>query len=408
MSLTKKIDRARQWAGEKMGAEARTSQSDEFQMLEAEMASRQSGMENLQKSAGVYFKWASRRCDAIDEKTRCHPQALLGRSMATHAKDFEHGSEFGTCLTHVGRVNERIADLHTNYTDDVNSSWLQHLERSVAMMKEYQTARKKLENRRLAYDASLAKMHKSKRDDFRVEDEMRVCKSKFDDTTEDVLRRMQDIKDAEADNVAAVTSLLDAELAYHEQAAEELRRTRQTLVDVTPMTTSGFVQDDPNVGRARQNPTQYSRDSAHDDTASTSQRMPPRRFPGSQALPTPPPPPPASTRPPVVRAATLGVRSASNTGTSARTPSITRNATDMAAKGTRVDDLTDDESVGSDSASPGWGNRSVSSATSHDSLARINSAPAVKKAPPPPPPPFNRAKKPPPPPVPMRRANIGY
>lgn len=43
MTFTKKIDRARQWAGEKMGGEARTSQSDEFQMLEAEMGMRQAG-----------------------------------------------------------------------------------------------------------------------------------------------------------------------------------------------------------------------------------------------------------------------------------------------------------------------------------------------------------------------------
>ena len=53
------------------------------------------------------------------------------------------------------------------------------------------------------------------------------------------------------------------------------------------------------------------------------------------------------------------------------------------------------------------GNRSASSTTSYDSLARVNSAQVAKKAPPPPPP-VNRAKKPPPPPVPARRANLGY
>lgn len=43
MTFTKKIGRARQWAGEKMGAEAKTAQSDEFQELEAEMGFRQTG-----------------------------------------------------------------------------------------------------------------------------------------------------------------------------------------------------------------------------------------------------------------------------------------------------------------------------------------------------------------------------
>lgn len=44
MHITKKFDRAMQWAGEKMGAEARTSHTEEFRALEAEMALRQQGM----------------------------------------------------------------------------------------------------------------------------------------------------------------------------------------------------------------------------------------------------------------------------------------------------------------------------------------------------------------------------
>ena len=44
MHLTKKFDRAFQWAGEKMGSEARTSQTDEFVALEAEMGLRHQGM----------------------------------------------------------------------------------------------------------------------------------------------------------------------------------------------------------------------------------------------------------------------------------------------------------------------------------------------------------------------------
>lgn len=43
MHFTKKIDRAFQWAGEKMGAEARTAHSDEFKNLETEMALRHDG-----------------------------------------------------------------------------------------------------------------------------------------------------------------------------------------------------------------------------------------------------------------------------------------------------------------------------------------------------------------------------
>jgi len=50
-----------------------------------------------------------------------------------------------------------------------------------------------LESRRLAYDASLAKMQKVKKEDFKVEEELRSQKAKYEETSEDVYRRMQDV-----------------------------------------------------------------------------------------------------------------------------------------------------------------------------------------------------------------------
>lgn len=50
-----------------------------------------------------------------------------------------------------------------------------------------------MESRRLAYDASLAKMQKAKKEDFKVEEELRSQKAKYEETSEDVYRRMQDV-----------------------------------------------------------------------------------------------------------------------------------------------------------------------------------------------------------------------
>ena len=109
----------------------------------------------------------------------------------------------------MGRTNERIGRIQESYVANATSSWLESLERSLAQMKEYQVctpakmmqhlltnrqaARKKLENRRLAYDASLAKMQKAKKEDFRVEEELRAQKAKYEESSEDVYRRMQDV-----------------------------------------------------------------------------------------------------------------------------------------------------------------------------------------------------------------------
>lgn len=43
MNVNKKLDRFKQWAGEKMGGEAKTGVSDDFKALEQEMNLRHEG-----------------------------------------------------------------------------------------------------------------------------------------------------------------------------------------------------------------------------------------------------------------------------------------------------------------------------------------------------------------------------
>lgn len=80
MNFTRKIDRAMQWAGEKMGAEAKATHTDEFKELESEMDIRHEGMERLLKSMNIYTRWLSRHCDALEDRNRSMPLAHLGRT----------------------------------------------------------------------------------------------------------------------------------------------------------------------------------------------------------------------------------------------------------------------------------------------------------------------------------------
>lgn len=129
--------------------------------------------------------------------------------------------------------------MQETYAQGATSSWLEGLDRGLIQMKEYQVwlvggktdasranglqnARKKLETRRLAYDTSLAKMQKSKKEDFRMEEELRAQKAKYEETSEDVFRRMQDIKEAEVDMVQDLTAFLEAELSYYDRCREIL------------------------------------------------------------------------------------------------------------------------------------------------------------------------------------------
>jgi len=53
MDMSKKLGRFKQWAGEKMGGEAKTDTSEEFKMLEAEMDLRYEGA----SKSGTVLRW---------------------------------------------------------------------------------------------------------------------------------------------------------------------------------------------------------------------------------------------------------------------------------------------------------------------------------------------------------------
>jgi hypothetical protein len=98
-------------------------------------------MDRLQKSMNIYTKSISRRCESQEDKDKTLPVSFLGRTMISHGEDFEADSEFGTCLIALGQGNERVAGIQETYVAQATSYWLESLERSLAMMKEYQVSR---------------------------------------------------------------------------------------------------------------------------------------------------------------------------------------------------------------------------------------------------------------------------
>ncbi|KAL2195209.1 hypothetical protein P885DRAFT_70786 [Corynascus similis CBS 632.67] len=453
MNITKKFDRAFQWAGEKMGGEAKTNMSDDFKMLETEMALRFEGMERLQRSMNQYVKWMGRRLEASEDKERAPPVGYLGRTMVSHGEEFQPDSEFGNCLITMGRANERLSAIQEAFVAEATAAWLESVERSLAMMKEYQAARKKLENRRLNYDASMSKLQKAKRDDFRLEEELRAAKVKYEESSEDVLRRMQDIQDAEVDSTRDLTQFLDAELEYHERCAEELRRVRQNW-PTTSSPSYSPVERHP-IARNRSNTAQsYTERRSRAATIDTESTAPPVRMPirsansrvqsFHQKVDGPVRPTIGSkshtTTASFHGGATLERERGASISSSAAvstpihdvsalrgqlrpvsrilTASNNNNSNNNNNNEVFAEGYSDGDETGSDTGSASWGNRSASSTTSIGSLSRTpsngnavtggvfngGSVGSIKKAPPPPPP--SRAKKPPPP-VPARR-ETGY
>ncbi|KAJ6146853.1 hypothetical protein N7497_008835 [Penicillium chrysogenum] len=409
MHVNKRIGRFKQWAGERMGGEAKTCLSDDFKAMETEMGVRHEGVDRIHKSMTSYVKAISKRNEG-DDKEKTLPIAHLGTSMVAHGEDFDGNSEYGQCLIMFGRTEERIARIQENYIAQATSSWLESLERSLTQMKDLQHARKKLDSRRLAYDTSLSKMEKAKKEDFRVEEELRSQKVKYEEASDDVLRRMQDIKEAEADNVMDMGVFLDAQLEYHERSREALLQLKNEW--------AGYSQ----VQAPPRRPTRPRSNTAH----SYQERYEPLQEELMNATETRPPirsnrsiTPYSESPPRETYGNTGGVsRPVLNRVPTFEGPAQLRHEQSPVASHTQVgngrisaDPYADSEEVSSyGRSSPERmfsGGRSISPATSHGSVpSRRPSATNLntigsKKAPPPPPP--SRAKKPPPPP-PMKRS----
>lgn len=422
MNVNKKFGRFKQWAGEKMGAEARTGASDEFRALEMEMELRHEGMDKIQRAMALYVKSISKRAEGADKEKQL-PGGHLGSSMVTHGEDFEQDSEFGNCLSSLGRANERLARVQETYAQSATSSWLEGLDRGLIQMKEYQNARKKLETRRLAYDTSLAKMQKSKKEDFRMEEELRAQKAKYEETSEDVFRRMQDIKEAEVDMVQDLTAFLEAELSYYDRCREILVNVKREwpVRDAAPARTTRSRSNTAHGYAERFNPVE-------EEPEPSPPRMTIPKLPSRSRSPAPDmagSPGGHALRPALSRTSTHDSYANGRDDSPARR--LTRVPTDSSVissgrnnlrpvrqQNAFADDYEDDDYAVSGSShrrdrSPPSPDRSdqstgnVMSRTASWSQNEGSTTPGGKRAPPPPP---SRAKKPPPPPPPMKRSAL--
>ncbi|KAF3482431.1 uncharacterized protein GIQ15_05190 [Arthroderma uncinatum] len=426
MNVNKKLGRLKQWAGERMGGEIKTNVSDDFKMLEMEMNLRQEGMDRLHKAMGAYVRAISKRSEGED-KEKLFPIGNLGGVMVAHGEDFASNSEFGQCLTTFGRTNERISRIQEQYVMAATSSWLESLERSLNQLKEYQAARKKLENRRLAYDTSQAKMQKARREDFRVEEELRSQKLKYEEANDEVLRRMQDIKEAEPENTADMSAFLDAQLSYHEKCREVLLQLkddwpagptqqfnsygrRATLTRSNTSFNERVAEED--IHRTTSHPTSHHREPSRSREVSASRpalggRKPTFEGPTQLRRGPSPSPGPGSLR--------NSIRAAGDS----TNPAVSGNAAGIANARSQLRVISQGYSGGNDgyydstddAASPVRGSPDqYHSSTSSSPLRTVpashsvpgsGTATPMKKPPPPPPP--SRSKKPPPPPPPAKR-----
>lgn len=103
----------------------------------------------------------------------------------------------GIALLNFGQAESRIAMLQDDLAAQVKEGYMRTLEDALREYKEYQALKKKLEGRRLDYDAKLARLQKAKKEKPEWEQEMQAAKLKYEETEYELLQKMVQLQEYE-------------------------------------------------------------------------------------------------------------------------------------------------------------------------------------------------------------------
>ncbi|KAH9821158.1 hypothetical protein DFH28DRAFT_836496, partial [Melampsora americana] len=240
MKVNKRIGKLKQWTGEKLGGQQKTELSEDFQSLEQDVDLRKAGVDRIYSVSKEYSKHLTKKIEAEGTETgKVLPADALGLVFANHGDEFGNDSAFGQALVAFGKAQQQLANVTANYTDHLNSGWLTSLEKSIAQMAEYTAQRKKLDSRRLTYDAMLAKVQKSKKEKRDLEDDLRVAKNRYEETSEEVQERAVGIQDAESEQLTALSKFLEIESAWIDEQKRIMDDLKRHWVDQDALKCAG-------------------------------------------------------------------------------------------------------------------------------------------------------------------------
>ncbi|KAJ1897340.1 hypothetical protein LPJ66_003426 [Kickxella alabastrina] len=204
--------------------------NDEFRDLQQEIDSRQVGTENIQAALILYTNHLLKKKDSSDNsKQKLFLLENLGSSMFRLGASLPSESKYGQVIEQFGQVEERLNDLKIQFINSTKDGWVSSLQRSIDEFKEYQSLQKKLDVRRSDFESKQSKLQKSRKENITLEDDVRTAQVRYDDTYEDVTRRMLDIKDSDHDHLVELYSFYEAQAAYHRSCSEQLERLRSVF-----------------------------------------------------------------------------------------------------------------------------------------------------------------------------------
>lgn len=106
-------------------------------------------------------------------------------------------SSYGMALVKAGTAHDKLALEQLTFAQKLKDGFVGKLDSLAEEQKEYEHIKKKLENRRLDFDAKLNQVQKVKKEAPKLEEETRVAQMKYEETMSTLTSKMIDINATE-------------------------------------------------------------------------------------------------------------------------------------------------------------------------------------------------------------------
>ncbi|XP_016322159.1 SH3 domain containing GRB2 like 2b, endophilin A1 [Sinocyclocheilus anshuiensis] len=237
--LKKQFHKATQKVSEKVGGAEGTKLDDDFKEMEKKVDVTSRAVLDIMTKTTEYLQPnpASRaRLSMINtmskirgqEKGPGYPQAetVLGDAMQRFGRELGEESCFGLALLDAGESMRELGEVKDALDITVTQNFIDPLQNLHDKdLREIQHHLKKMEGRRLDFD------YKKKRQGKVTEDELKQALEKFDESKEIAEQSMFNLLENDIEQVSQLSALVQAQVEYHQQAAEILQQLSSKIED---------------------------------------------------------------------------------------------------------------------------------------------------------------------------------
>lgn len=228
--ISKKFGQLKQWTGEKLGNTQKSTPPEEWKKLDVETEGRKLGVERLTTSITDLAKNLDKRSSM---NKGVSVLGMVSKAMDYQGNYYGDDSEYGKVLQKVSESQELLNVCQNFFVESLKRDLLFEYSTLNESLKEHATLKKKLEFRRLDYDAKSNKLSKATKPKPRLEEETKEAKEKYEQTLNDLEEKMSSYGSLEERILQSIIEFTKSQEEYYRDGLKVCEELQKTLKSAT-------------------------------------------------------------------------------------------------------------------------------------------------------------------------------